>query len=362
MNKYTSGLPEEDILPTLRALYSSHGFIRYRMSKFEEYGLYSGNRDFLGGGDIITFSDFGGRLMALRPDVTLSIAKGVRECDLPAAVYYCENVYRRAKGTRDVKELLQTGLEYIGRTDDNITSQVIYLAYKSLAALSECFVLDISHMGFISAVFSECGIDEGLSRELLSCIGEKNSHRLYGLCSENGLSDTVRDRLMTLISVSGHAPEVFGKIKHLCAGEASAAAYNELVSVYGKLEKLSASENIRIDFSVINDMSYYNGVIFDGFIKGIPHRVLSGGSYGSLLKKLGKNADAIGFAVQLGEYGEYAKERREYDFDLFIAYTESTPDGEIAKAVLDAESKGLTYRTGHESECNVRCREIIRLK
>ena len=70
---------EERMVQALRALYSSYGYAKYKMNRFEEYDLYARNKDFLVSGNIITFTDTDGSLMALKPDVTLSIVKGFRE-------------------------------------------------------------------------------------------------------------------------------------------------------------------------------------------------------------------------------------------------------------------------------------------
>ena len=60
---------------TLKNIFEGYGYTPYKMSKFEEYELYARNLDFLGDGGILTFTDVSGRLMALKPDVTLSIVK-----------------------------------------------------------------------------------------------------------------------------------------------------------------------------------------------------------------------------------------------------------------------------------------------
>ena len=64
---------DERFVFELRSLYRSYGYTHYRMSKFEEYDLYVRNKDFLSSSGIITFTDTNGKLMALKPDVTLSI-------------------------------------------------------------------------------------------------------------------------------------------------------------------------------------------------------------------------------------------------------------------------------------------------
>ncbi|MBQ8402083.1 MAG: hypothetical protein IJX14_09150, partial [Clostridia bacterium] len=77
----------------MRALYESFGYTKYKMSKFEDYDLYRDNKRFLPKGEIITFSGRDGRLMALTPDVTLSIVKNARDGE-QIREYYNENVYR----------------------------------------------------------------------------------------------------------------------------------------------------------------------------------------------------------------------------------------------------------------------------
>ena len=66
---------QEKAVNKLRSLYLSYGYLSYKMSKFEEYDLYATNKDFLVSDRVITFTDTDGKLLALKPDVTLSILK-----------------------------------------------------------------------------------------------------------------------------------------------------------------------------------------------------------------------------------------------------------------------------------------------
>ena len=66
---------EERAIFNLRSLYRKYGYAPFKMSKFEEYDLYVRNKDFLVSDRVITFNDTNGKLMALKPDVTLSIVK-----------------------------------------------------------------------------------------------------------------------------------------------------------------------------------------------------------------------------------------------------------------------------------------------
>ena len=100
----------EALVPALRALYERSGYSRYKMSKFEEYDLYVRNKDFLVSDSVITFTDTNGRLMALKPDVTLSIVKNSKDTPgFAQKVYYQENVYRISKGTHRSNRLNRSG-------------------------------------------------------------------------------------------------------------------------------------------------------------------------------------------------------------------------------------------------------------
>ena len=127
---------EEKAMMNLRTLYGNYGYTQYKMSKFEEYDLYVRNKNFLKSDQIITFNDQNGRLMALRPDVTLSIVKNTKDCgDKLCKYYYNENVYRLSNTNDEFKERMQVGLECIGNIDVYSMSEVILLAEKSLETI-----------------------------------------------------------------------------------------------------------------------------------------------------------------------------------------------------------------------------------
>lgn len=115
---------DERAIFALRSLYSKYGYSYYKMSKFEEYDLYVRNKDFLVSDSVITFTDTNGRLMALKPDVTLSIIRHIK--DEPGVVqklFYNENVYRVSQKTRTFKEIMQVGLECVGAMTRTVSAK-----------------------------------------------------------------------------------------------------------------------------------------------------------------------------------------------------------------------------------------------
>lgn len=125
----------------LGALYERNGYALYKMKKFEEYSLYVDNRNFLGSESVLTFQGFGGKLMALKPDVTLSIVKNARVPeDRPLRLYYRESVYRTERGGTDFKEINQMGLECIGALDGEDVRGICALAAESLSVIDPDFI------------------------------------------------------------------------------------------------------------------------------------------------------------------------------------------------------------------------------
>ena len=284
----------------LRSLYAGHGYSRYRMSKFEEYDLYSRNKDFLFSDGVITFTDTNGRLMALKPDVTLSIVKNTR--NLPGTLqklYYHENVYRVASAEDGFREMTQVGLECMGEVDSACVAEVLKLAAESLRLCSEEYVLEISHLGMLSAFVNAIASDDTMREELLQCVTEKNLHGITRICRENGLAEYAGEPLRQLVSLYGTPRSVMPKIRQLAEENGAAEAAEELGKAAAAFAGSEAENRIRIDFSASGDVKYYNGIAFKGFISGIPGSVLSGGEYGRLLRRMGRRDRAVGFAVFL---------------------------------------------------------------
>lgn len=290
-------LPSERAVYTLRTLYLSFGYRRYKVSKFEEYDLYAENKSFLSDKSILTFTDTDGRLMALKPDITLSIIKNTKDSSGMQKVFYNECVYRA--GGSGFKEIMQTGLECIGDIDDFSTAEVISLAYKSLESISGSFLLDVSHMGFVTGLIGMITQNGAARSELMSAVGRKSADTVHAVCSDIGADKKYADALSAACLLYGTSREVLEKARPLCLNDEMRASYDALEKISGYMEKSGLAQNLRIDFSILNDTNYYNGIIFKGFIDGIPQSVLSGGRYDSLLSRLGRKQGAVGFAVYL---------------------------------------------------------------
>ena len=350
----------EQAIFELRALYQRYGYTPFKMSKFEEYDLYVQNKDFLVGDGVITFNDTDGKLLALKPDVTLSIIKNSRDGEgITSKVYYNENVYRISGTTHTFKEIMQTGLECIGDIDIYAMTEVVLLAMKSLEAVSEDYVLDLSHLGLLSALVDKLSVSEADKKKIIACVSEKNAHGLRALCDSIGADAEITEKILTLISAYGKPKKVLPKLRALNAGEEAEAAIKELEIITEALDRVGYGDRVNIDFSVVNDMSYYSGVFFRGFVDGIPVGILSGGRYDKLMRKMGRRSDAIGFAVYLDLLERFDEHESEYDTDILLLYEDGADVCELMHAVCVLTKKGTRVLTRRDVPANIRYRQLL---
>lgn len=354
---------EEQVIFSLRGLFEQYGYQKFKMSKFEEYDFYADNRSFLSSETILTFTGLDGKLLALKPDVTLSIVKNTKgNRDTAERVYYNENVYRARKGAGEYKEIMQVGLEYIGAVDEYATLEVLLLAQKSLKAISENYILDISHMGFAAGLLEECELPYAQQKAVLSCIREKNPHGIRAVCAEVGLAEDMTQRLEQLASLYGGLEETLTAAKALCCNEKMEQAAAELEGILRCLKIGGNEKNVNLDFSIVNDMDYYTGIIFQGFIDGVPSGILSGGRYDNLLRKMGKDADAIGFAVYLDLLERFETAKKEYDVDTVLLYEDGTDTAALAQAAQMLTDNGQSVLVQRKNTGNVKYKQLLCMK
>ena len=325
---------DERAVYELRALYREYGYSQFKMSKFEEYDLYSENKDFLVSDGVITFNDTNGKLLALKPDVTLSILKNFKdEAGSTERLYYNENVYRISETSHTYKEIMQTGLECIGDINGDSEAEVIILAIKSLSLISNDFVLDLSHVGLVSALLDGFSLEGEQRKSALNAIVAKNGDLLKEVCGEELFVS-----LKCLIKSFKNAKDALSSVEAICKTDLARQYAKELSDIYNRAEDEGFGSNINIDFSIVDSAAYYSGTVFKGYIGGAESRVLSGGRYDGLMRKMGRRSGGIGFAVYLDAL-ERTDEKAETDSGYINV---ALPKGRLGEKVYSMfESAGF---------------------
>ena len=353
--------PVERLSVRLRRIYQEAGFSLYRMGRFEEYGLYQENRRFLADGPVLTFTDLDGRLMALKPDVTLSIAKNAPvKAGETGRYYYSENVYRPSRESRRFREIRQMGLECIGDVDAAATARIVELALRTLQAAGgeaeeaaenmrapgAFWTLEAGHMGFVSGLFDACGVPEAARGRFLSHIRARSFHALAELSAREGISKI--EPLLQLEFLSGDWKTVLSDAEKLVQNAAMSAALEELRGIGETLNSISGTDRgLCLDLSLVNDMEYYNGLILQGFLAGVPGPVLRGGRYDPLAARFRPNAHAVGFALYLDELERFFTDTARNAADTARNAAENMISIALPKGRLGDQVYSLLSRAGY---------------
>ena len=354
---------EEKVMYSLRGLYNKYGYSLYKVSQFEEYDLYAHNKNFLVSQNILTFTDTNGKLLALKPDVTLSIIKNISDDEsITHRFCYNENVYRTSTSSNGFREIMQTGLECIGYVDLYAECEVIMLAMRSLEIIDKDYILDISHMGIIEGLFDDMNMSSADRSEYIKLIESKNINSLINLCEYNGISKEMCKKLKILTELYLPIEKALPVIKRVVSGEKMTEAYKSLSNICNILSSYGLTDRLYVDFSIVNDVNYYDGISFKGFINGIPDSVLSGGRYDKLLERLGKCSGAIGFAVYMDRLERLENsDERMYDVDAVLLYDKNIDVKNIINAQKELEKHGKSVLSTSMVESSLRYRELFKI-
>ena len=353
--------PDERATLELRGLYEQWGYRKYKMGRFEEYSLYLENKDFLGSDKVISFTDLDGRLLALKPDVTLSIIKNTRATrEQSEKLYYLENVYRENKENHTYKEIHQMGLEFIGDVDRYGVVEVLTLAMKSLKAISPEYLLEVSHMDYVVHFLNGLSVPEHIKLKLLRLIRNKSVSGLEKTADKAGIQGLERELLLAVPQLYGEPKKVLAKARQLALSQEMIQSLEELEEVLRILKASGSNGHIQVDFSMVNDIDYYNSLVFQGYVKELAKPVLAGGQYDLAMKRFGKDVEAIGFAIYLNEINRLSSDQKEWMLDRMLIYQETDDINQVMKQVQDWQKEGLRVWVGKMPPKGLPAREIVR--
>lgn len=360
---------EEKVALKLRVLFERFGYREYKMGKFESYEIYQENVNYLKSNSIITFTDSKGHLMALKPDVTMSIVNNIQEDKKIEKLYYVENVFRRNTTTGDYQELGQIGMEFIGQDGGYSEVEALMLALRSLQIISDDFILDLSHMGYMQGLLESCGIEENTLPSLVKEISRKNQHGIMQIGEKAGLSEVQIDALCKACNLPADHEKAVATAREIAVSVAASdevrglmlASVDELETLYRIARDMGMEEKVRLDFSVTNDLDYYNGLLMRGYIAQVPYAILTGGRYDNLMKKVGNNKPAIGFALNMQGLRRAFHVQKEYDADVKLIYGDA-PLEAVAAKVRELTGGGKSVITIEKDDETIRARETVAME
>lgn len=293
---------KESIESNVENLFKSYGFKEIVTPTIEFYETFNNDFKSLEEEEMYKFFDNRGRILVLRPDMTIPIARVVetklKEMKMPIKLRYRSNVFRVHASLRGKQnEFTDCGVELVGAESEKSDLEVIVLALESLKRLKvDNFKLEIGNINLLKSIFSILDISEYEKENIAQFIEDKNLKNLEEYLDKLNLSDKYKILLNKLPWMFG-GKEILDEAKNIAFNTEIENVISYFEDLYVQLESLGYSDYVTFDFGMAPGLNYYTGIIFRGYAEGIGDIFLRGGRYDNLIKLKDEYIPAIGFSI-----------------------------------------------------------------
>lgn len=286
----------------LEEVYQNRGFRQVVTPGLEFYDVFDPERSGIPSETMYKLTDRKGRLLVLRPDSTLPIARltatRLQGQEKPLRLFYTQQVYRNHPGlSGHADEIMQSGVELLGAGGHRADLEILVTAIEALSACVPDFRIELGHAGFFRAIVAEMQLSEELQEDIRNDIETKNYPALdqvLGTLPESRESDALR----VLPRLFGRE-EIFEKAAGLGLSDRAMQPIRYLQGLYGMLTQLRLSDRVMVDLGLVQRNDYYTGIVFSAYVPQAGESVLTGGRYDHLLALYGTPMPAIGFAANV---------------------------------------------------------------
>lgn len=290
--------------------------------------------------EMYKFFDREGNILALRPDITPSIARAVATLfeaeDFPIRLCYAGNTFINHSSYQGrLKENTQLGAELIGVDSVEADAEMLAMVVDGLkkTGLTE-FQVSIGHVDFIQNLFAASGLSEECLEEIRTLISNRNFFGVEEILDNYNVPADVKETFHLLPELTG-GWEILEQAAKSAVGDAARHAVERLQEIYKLLQLYGVEDHITFDLSMSGSYGYYTGIIFRAYTYGTGDAVVRGGRYNNLLEKFGKKTPSIGFAIIVDELMS-ALNRQKIEVETthrnLLVYTDTTAKWAISLA------------------------------
>ena len=282
-------------------IFKSYGYSEVITPGLEFYDVFNGKTRYFPQEMMYKLVDGKNRLMVMRPDSTMPIARlaatRLRSEELPLKLFYNQNIFMvNPKDSGRDDEISQCGIEIIGGKTEAADYEALTIAAKALAACNGNYRLEIGDSGIFRELLERYDCDEDTAESVREWIETKNIPQLEAKFTE---AKTPEEKAFKALPRLFGGFEVFEKAREYLRGDSLEKKLARLEDLCRELAEIVPEDRIRVDLGLANKKNYYTGIIFRGYLEGYGLPALSGGRYDTLLGDFGREAAAVGFAVNV---------------------------------------------------------------
>jgi ATP phosphoribosyltransferase regulatory subunit len=252
------------------------------------------------------FTDTDGGLLAMRPDVTSSVARLsatlLRDNPRPLRLCYAAPVFRQQQQSHVEwrRENTQLGCELIGASGVAADVEVLLVAAEVLSRLGlrEGSCITINNVEIFNGLTEQFGVQDKARENLRQLIDTRDKSELTRLFTQSAGNESAIEPFTRLTQLTGRG-EVLAEAKRVFTNARSCSGLELLESLWTVIEALKLQDLFEVDLADVSSLDYYTGLSFKVFVRGAGYRIGRGGRYDGLAANFGRAEPAVGFVLNL---------------------------------------------------------------
>jgi ATP phosphoribosyltransferase len=286
------------------AVFAAYGFRFVETPAVEEYRTLEAGAGAALKESAFRMVDLDGSLLALRPEMTLPIARlaasRLGDDPGPHRLCYAADVYREQASLRgEARQFAQVGVELLGANGPSSDAEVICVLADVLSAVGlREFTVGVGTVAVLRALIEAAQAGGAWAADLLAAAHARNLVAFDRIASADGVVPAVGEALKRVVRIGG-GREAIGACREVADAVGCAGSLDALEAAWELLEAADVADRVRVDFGILRSFDYYTGLIVEAYAPGLGLPLGGGGRYDDVLASFGSPMPAAGFALSL---------------------------------------------------------------
>lgn len=290
----------------IKKIFHLYGYHDIQTPTFEYFDVFRKEIGTTPAKELYRFFDKEGNTLALRPDITPSVARAAATLFgdelLPIRLCYTGNTFVNHSNYQGrLREVTQMGAEFIGDDSVEADTEMLALAIETMVSIGvKEFQLTVGNVDFLNSLFEDAVLDEEAKERVMELINNRNFFGVEEYLEQTSLSRSTKEAFAALNYLVGGV-EVLDKARDIAPNSTGIMAIKRLEKIYEMLKLYGVEKYVTFDLGMTGIHGYYTGIIFRGYTYGTGDAIIKGGRYDHLVEKFGKKSPSIGFVIVIDE-------------------------------------------------------------
>ena len=320
------------------SIFDGWGYEEIATPSVDFYALFERGMGVVEAARSFRFTDTDGRMLALRPDVTSSVARAAAtlfaSAPRPLRFCYAASVFRQRPRSHAEwrRQSRQLGCELIGAGGADADFEMLSIAAETLSRLGLKFCITLNHTGIFKGIAEQLGLDQLERERARRLIDARDAAELESFLKARADSGASVTLLAGLLARLSGKREVLTQARGAAPCGTSLDALDALERTWDVIESLELTDSFDIDLGDVSELDYYTGLVFKIYAEGAGGRVGSGGRYDELTANFGRSEPSTGFVLDLDALTEIIAQGGDFETKNGARNTASVVGGESASA------------------------------